>query len=109
MLYQWLALIQLSFDAVARICAPEELGAWLDRKAAASGFRVEDGLTVAPPVDQICWRDHRKVVHARVDYQGVLTVLDRQAFRVAYCTGIGPAKAFGFGLLLLRPLRPSEE
>ncbi|MFA6108504.1 MAG: type I-E CRISPR-associated protein Cas6/Cse3/CasE [Candidatus Latescibacterota bacterium] len=88
-----------------RICGADELRAWIERKAADSGFRVEEGYTVSDPVDQICWRCRRKVVHARVDYQGVLTVTEPEAFQRAYCTGIGPAKAFGFGLLLLRPLR----
>lgn len=87
-----------------RICSPDDLRAWIEKKAADSGFRVEGGLAVDPPVDQLCWRGPRKIVHARVDYRGVLSVTEVEAFERAYRTGIGSAKAFGFGLLLLRPV-----
>jgi CRISPR system Cascade subunit CasE len=42
--------------------------------------------------------------HIGVDFQGVLRVTDRAAFHYAFETGIGPAKAFGFGLLMLQPV-----
>ena len=36
------------------------------------------------------------------DFSGELTVIDPAAFAVALGDGIGPAKAFGRGLLLVR-------
>ena len=89
-----------------RICDPGELRTWLDRKAMAAGFSVECAhhLRVSPPVDQISWRKKRRITHTRVDYDGILTVTDRDRFGEAYRKGIGPAKAFGFGLLLLKAL-----
>ncbi|MGA2501803.1 MAG: type I-E CRISPR-associated protein Cas6/Cse3/CasE [Tepidisphaeraceae bacterium] len=38
-----------------------------------------------------------------VRYEGVLEVTDADKFRVALASGIGPAKAFGFGLLSITP------
>lgn len=35
-------------------------------------------------------------------FDGVLGVTDAEAFRVALREGVGPAKAFGFGLLSIR-------
>ena len=64
-----------------------------------------DRLSVGAPVDQTSWRKRHRIVHSCVDYQGVLQVTNRERFHAAYRRGIGPAKAFGFGLLLLRPLR----
>jgi len=88
-----------------RICRPDELRAWLDRKAAQGGFSVGGNLSVGAPVDQVCWRGQRQIVHSRVDFTGTLTVTDRELFLEAYRSGIGPAKAFGFGLLLIKPMR----
>jgi CRISPR system Cascade subunit CasE len=39
-----------------------------------------------------------------VDFSGQLRVEDADAFRRTLFTGIGHAKAFGCGLLLVRPL-----
>jgi len=42
---------------------------------------------------------------AAVIFEGVLRVEDSQAFREALERGIGPGKAFGFGLLSVAPVR----
>ena len=39
-----------------------------------------------------------------VNASGLLVVHDENAFRAAFDAGIGPAKGFGFGLLLLQPV-----
>jgi len=73
---------------------------WLARKADQGGFRVVDcrvadrGLQVsrrrngAPPLRHLC-----------VDYEGILEVTDPETFLFVLESGIGSAKAFGFGLL----------
>ena len=43
-------------------------------------------------------------LHAAVELQGVLEVTDPAQFRDTFRRGLGPAKAFGFGLLVLAPL-----
>ena len=74
--------------------------AWLDRKAAAGGFRV---LAVrASNVRPWRWaRGGTRARHDGVDFEGVLQVADPGRFLATVETGIGPAKAFGFGLLSL--------
>lgn len=48
-------------------------------------------------------RQDAKVTIARATFEGVLTVVDPEALRAAITTGIGPAKAYGCGLLTLAP------
>lgn len=80
-----------------------ELERWLRNKGEQSGFAIEQ-YACAPPVKEYFYKQGIKGVHARVDFTGVLTVSDPEKFQYAYQHGIGPAKAFGFGLLLLRPI-----
>lgn len=40
-----------------------------------------------------------------VRYDGTLSVTDPVKFHQTLCSGIGPAKAFGFGLLSIAPAR----
>ena len=39
-----------------------------------------------------------------VDFGGLLRVRDQNAFKDAFANGIGSAKAFGFGLLVIVPV-----
>ncbi len=85
----------------------KDLFGWVERKAAAAGFEVEDGtLHIAP-----CGLQHFSMEKERrlgtlggVDFHGRLRVLDGDVFKRAFASGVGSAKAFGFGLLLLEPL-----
>ena len=43
--------------------------------------------------------------HGGVQFRGVLEVTDPVKFAQAHSKGIGSAKAFGFGLLLLAPVQ----
>ena len=85
------------------ITNPAELDAWIRRKADAAGFSVES-LSFDPPVRESFWRKGKSGTHVRVDFHGVLSVTDEEAFRNAFSAGIGPARAFGFGMLLLQPV-----
>ena len=42
-------------------------------------------------------------LHSAVEFQGVLNVTDPAKFHETFARGIGPAKAFGFGLLVIAP------
>jgi len=44
--------------------------------------------------------------HGGVQFRGILEVTDPARFSQAYFKGIGSAKGFGFGLLLLSPVQP---
>lgn len=85
----------------------EELLAWLERKAAASGFAIDAEATQTVPRRREYFRkDNPRTqgLHAAVEFRGRLRVTDAVAFRAAVAAGIGSAKAFGFGLIVLAPL-----
>ena len=72
--------------------------AWLKRKAASAGFDILDGRVLE---EESCSgkRGDAKVTLAGVRFDGLLSVVDPAIFRSALEAGIGPAKAYGFGLL----------
>ncbi len=83
----------------------ESLSAWAHRKAAANGFAIDpDSLKILPRTRQAFIKDGKAGLHAATEFQGELEVLDRDGFVHAFAHGIGPAKAFGFGMLCLAPL-----
>lgn len=83
----------------------EDLIAWLERKAASGGFAVDTGtLRIVPRGREYFHKSDAHGLHAAVEFQGNLTVSDLALFRAAVTAGIGTAKAFGFGLLVLAPL-----
>lgn len=77
---------------------------WLEERAASAGFSLD-----VVHVDD--YRQHRLTKRGRqqpiqfstLDYQGVLRVLDASRLIETLNRGIGPAKAFGCGLMLVRP------
>lgn len=79
---------------------------WFTRKFADAGCEVHDLETTAPR--KVLFRKgggmHLGTVYS-VDVSGILAVRDEAAFRAAFDAGIGPAKGFGFGLLLLQPIQ----
>lgn len=81
----------------------DDLFAWLHRKAEESGFDVKD---VA--FDRIYWYDSKDGKQEEslggVQFDGILVVTDPEKLREAVANGIGPQKAYGFGLLSLAPL-----
>jgi len=83
---------------------------WLGRQAETSGFAVVD-VADAPfrldrkrrvGVEEIT---KARIPHFGVRFDGVLRVTDPEKLVEAVRKGIGPAKAFGFGLLSLAPAR----
>lgn len=77
---------------------------WFVRKLANAGCEVQDLDVTAPHKLQFQKdRDHGTV--SSVDASGILLVRDEAAFRAAFDAGIGPAKGFGFGLLVLQPVK----
>jgi CRISPR system Cascade subunit CasE len=72
---------------------------WLGRHAERAGFAFSD-----VHVREVQARGQNVRV-AGVIFDGVLEVADPTAFRAALEAGIGPAKAYGFGLLSISHLR----
>lgn len=53
-------------------------------------------------------RGNQKIIHNKATFKGMLIVKDRERFRRSFIHGIGRGKAFGFGLLQLRPLNNKQ-
>lgn len=96
---------------------PDDLKAWLERKGEVrcrdsdtnlevpGGFRLvqERPLEISPMVENHFRRKGQKAYHGGVRFRGTLEVTNREAFINSYQQGVGGAKGFGFGLLLLAP------
>lgn len=82
----------------------EERLAWLARKAEQNGFEILGAEEYAG--------EKLNAVHAETDggtlymdpyrYSGLLRIVDAALFRRAVQQGLGPGKAYGLGMLLLR-------
>ena len=72
---------------------------WLIRKGTAHGFRPGMAQVTHVEVVKFCTAADRSVTMQAVQYDGVLIVVDAQAFSTALEGGIGSGKGFGFGLL----------
>ncbi len=91
------------------IYAEDRLREWILRKARQGGFDVQpESLVVGAPLDEYFFKNGRRGKHVSVDFQGLLTVENRRAFAAAFQAGIGAAKAFGFGLLMLQPVSGTQ-
>jgi CRISPR system Cascade subunit CasE len=81
---------------------------WLQKKAEKNGFSIDTNKVRADS-----YRNHKfykpngkhHVSFNTIDFTGILTVTDPELFKQALFNGIGPAKGFGCGLLLVRPVR----
>lgn len=86
---------------------------WLARRGVAAGFELArvpsepevPAVQVQPLGDRIGWKQgggkKRRLTHHAVRFDGRLRVTDASLLREAITQGIGPAKAYGFGLLSL--------
>jgi len=84
--------------------------AWLQTRAAACGFALARGDDDTPLVRVTGYRPHRlfrsggeALQFSSLDFDGTLTVVDPERLHAGVHRGIGGGKAFGCGLLLLRP------
>lgn len=80
---------------------------WLTSRQEQYGFEIrpEDILTEAYERHEFRKsKNKRRVVIATIDFQGRLRVTDPKRFKDALISGVGPSKAFGCGLLLVRPI-----
>lgn len=94
----------------------EEWLTWLERKAAQSGFRLKAVRASARVADVRSSRDLKatgiekqpdgsssRLTFYGVAFEGRLEVVDAPQFFAALDAGIGPGKAYGYGLLSLAP------
>lgn len=91
---------------VAHVTAAQQLD-WLIGKSDALG--VDIGTSEEPTVGVVARgvetfrREGARVTLSRATFEGVLEVTDPAQLRAAITAGIGPAKAYGCGLLTLAP------
>lgn len=97
---------------------PDELRAWLVRKGEArcldsatgrpvpGGFRIRENhpLEISPMQENMFRKEEHAGWHGGVQFRGVLEVTRKEHFVETYQNGLGSAKGFGFGLLLLAPI-----
>lgn len=76
-------------------------GAWLRSRAPRLGFEVDEDRFMADGYQQHRAKDGR-IRFSTADLSGELTVVDPDAFVDTLGKGVGHAKAFGCGLLLVR-------
>jgi len=76
--------------------------AWLARRAVEAGFTFDQDTVRITEVASAGGRGNSPVTLAGAVFEGLLVVQDAHQFRVALQTGIGPGKAYGFGLLSIR-------
>lgn len=74
---------------------------WLDRRSKSAGFALkQDAVSIQPGYVYVNKEGKGQGKHLRsARYDGMLTVSDPARFKETLVQGIGPAKAFGFGLL----------
>lgn len=91
----------------------DQLPAWLERQGQSHGFQIwKEHLRVQPgydycrlPGDPTDEPEQRHTVrYFAVRFDGVLQVTEPEQFSRGLASGIGPAKAFGFGLLTVAPI-----
>lgn len=84
----------------------DALRAWFTRRQESWGFTSHaDELEIFNLGVQIIRKKERDITHNMAEFRGVLEVVDHERFSNSFTNGIGRGKAFGFGLLQLRPLR----
>ena len=103
---------QLKLDGIPRVDWPYEAEIvqnvgfeWLARKGEQYGFMVNEHEVRADGYRQERFYKAKGKHHVNistVDFTGLLTVTDPNLFRNALYRGIGPAKSFGCGLLMVR-------
>lgn len=96
----WTGVEKPSVEDVAQMACT----AWLQRKAERMGFVPDPETLLIEGYQQHREKPDRMLSFSTVDLTGQLTVTDPEAFNLALLNGVGSAKAFGCGLLLVRRL-----
>jgi CRISPR system Cascade subunit CasE len=88
------------------ILDPEKQLEWLLRKALVSGFSLSSRLQpeIVPGDFHSFIKEKKRGLHVGVNFKGLLKVQDRELFTETFYHGIGSAKGFGFGMLVIKPI-----
>lgn len=94
------------------ITKPDELKVWILNKSKQYGFFILDNprLEISPPVFHRLYKEDKKLQKeyegeiVGVEFKGGLEVNDRESFMRTLRNGIGRARGFGFGMLVIKPI-----
>lgn len=86
-------------ELVAQTCL-----AWLQSRAEKAGFELVGATADAYRPQQAHKRNVDPIQFSSVEFSGELIVRDPQAFQRTLLQGLGHAKAFGCGLMLVKPI-----
>lgn len=78
---------------------------WLNTRSERCGFSIREGDVRVDAYGQMNFmqgKKGKKITISTLDYNGVLTVTDKDKFEEALYHGIGPAKGFGCGLMMIK-------
>ena len=78
---------------------------WLNKRSDRCGFSIREGDVRVDAYQQMNFmqgKKGKKITISTLDYNGVLTVSNADKFKEALYHGIGPAKGFGCGLMMIR-------
>jgi CRISPR system Cascade subunit CasE len=81
---------------------------WLAMRGEAHGFSVGENQIRADGYNQnrfVKPKGQHSVTISTIEFTGVLTVTDPDSFIQTLFQGLGPAKGFGCGLMMIRPVR----
>lgn len=81
-----------------------DLREWISRKLTAIGAQLLS-VEIDNPREELFAKEGKRGKHITVDMRGVLSVTEKELFREGLCKGIGSAKGFGNGLLMLQPIQ----
>jgi CRISPR system Cascade subunit CasE len=80
---------------------------WLSSRSKQYGYELDPGAVSAEGHQRHEFRkagNGRRVVISTIDFRGRLRVANPARFSAALVNGVGPSKAFGCGLMLVRPI-----
>lgn len=84
----------------------KESRSWLISRAEKNGFSLEEDRVVLEGYQNHRFRKAargREIKYGSIDFKGILSVTDTQLFKETLFYGIGRSKAFGCGLMMVKP------
>lgn len=86
----------------------EEQLKFLEEKSLKNGFHLEQARIIQKGQKKFHKGKH-KVNLVSANYEGILTVTDKELMVTALTKGIGKKKAFGFGLMTIFPIKRTKK
>lgn len=83
------------------LSSPEQRFDWLNRQGEAGGFKVMNAWEAGNVSTNGVKNKDNKINLSGVRFRGTLSVLDQETFAKTFQAGIGPGKAYGYGLLMV--------